>query len=109
METDNRMKNRPGSEHNPEMTPTGNGQIPNRLPKEDQNPFRDGDELYPESQGCNMTNIVDESFRIDDNANYSTTALEENTCLNEPDVPGVGITDTDVEDKMPNKEMDNPS
>ena len=41
---------------------------------------------------CKVDRVVDESYRIDDNSNYSTTAMEENKCLDEPMTPGVGTT-----------------
>lgn len=45
---------------------------------------------------CNEVHFVDESYRMDDNNDYSTTAIAENQCISDPLTPGVGIEDTDV-------------
>jgi hypothetical protein len=54
--------------------------------------------VYPKNQCGSQSQKVDESFRIDDNADYSTTAMEENKCLDDPMVPGVGVSETEAED-----------
>lgn len=47
---------------------------------------------------CNATHFVDESYRMDDNSDFSTIAIAENKCMSEPLVPGVGVDESDVED-----------
>ena len=54
--------------------------------------------VYPKNQCGTQLNEVDESFRIDDNSDYSTTAMEENKCLDDPMVPGTGVSDREAED-----------
>ena len=40
-------------------------------------------------------NFVDESYRMDDNSNYSETALSESDNADDPLIPGIGVESTD--------------
>lgn len=53
--------------------------------------------VYPKNPCGGQSQKVDESFRIDDNSDYSTTAMEENKCLDDSMVPGVGVSETEAE------------
>lgn len=79
-------------------TPEGYGD--SHMNEEQSNP----EDLYPHPPKCDTTNMVDESFRIDDNSNYSTTAMIENRCIDAPMVPGVGIEKPDLKDKENDKD-----
>lgn len=66
-----------------------------RINAEHPNPNNPQEEdIYPKNK-CNPSKAVDESFRIDDNSDYSTTATAENKCLDDPMVPGVGTSEKD--------------
>ncbi len=38
--------------------------------------------------------FIDESYRMDDNSNYSSIALEESENIDDPLIPGIGIEET---------------
>lgn len=60
--------------------------------KEDKKSFSRVRKTYD----CTETHIIDESYRIDDNPDFSVTALEENPCMEgDPMIPGVGIAHAD--------------
>ncbi|GEM_PF-2597423 len=39
--------------------------------------------------------FIDESYRMDDNSNYSEIALEESDNIDDPLIPGIGTEETD--------------
>ncbi len=59
---------------------------------------KDINDVYPSNQCTSNSKPIDESFRIDDNSDYSTTAMAENKCLDDVMVPGVGVSETEPKD-----------
>lgn len=43
---------------------------------------------------CSAIHFVDESYRMDDNSDFSSTAIAENECQSEPLSPGVGVEES---------------
>ncbi|WP_163628873.1 hypothetical protein [Paludibacter sp. 221] len=52
--------------------------------------------LEEHKTGAKEIRYVDESYRMDDNTNFSPTAMEEDVLLDEPLVPGIGIDESDI-------------
>ena len=55
------------------------------------------DHNRPQDEEIDDTFCMDESYRMDDNSNYSTTALEENKNIDDPLIPGVGVEEPENE------------
>lgn len=66
-----------------------------------KNAVREDEKSFKNVQDCDAGRIVDETYRIDDNSDFSTTALEGNMCMEgDPMTPGLGVDYADVEEDI---------
>jgi len=71
-----------------------------RINSQHPNPNKQhSEDVYHQNKNCNVGKEVNETFRIDDNSNYSTTVIVENKCIDESMIPGLGLEEKKTEDE----------